>query len=414
MSLYPTTVLDATTAASGNNLIPSGTLLVIPIDMTVTQMTQIGLAQLSLTQDYSLRTWVSVYPDGMPIGGIFPILRFASLPFTIYIAGQTPPQNTGYGVLVTPGSYYLNILNLTNEANVLRFSQIDLASVFPIDGTAGTGLAGSVTTLAPVPSMGMAVPAYFTPSSGYWSQIIIDSPPVSGYVIMNPDSGPGGAYDATYAPVIAATQAAGLKVLGYVYSDYAGRSTGSIEVDIDSYNAWYNVDGIFIDQCSGLTADIAYYQGLVAYVGTFCVLNPGAIPADRTYMSMADSVCIFEDDYATYLTWMSPSWASSYPSSAITHLVYDCGDQANMAIAFGLAMAGNAGYVYITDDTLPNPWDTLPSYWSAELALLEATTPSSSPPAITSGSGRGVAGIIATALSRLIGGGSSGGHAGYP
>ena len=117
MSLYPTTVLDATTAASGNNLIPSGTLLVIPIDMTVTQMTQIGLAQLSLTQDYSLRTWVSVYPDGMPIGGIFPILRFASLPFTIYIAGQTPPQNTGYGVLVTPGSYYLNILNLTNEAN---------------------------------------------------------------------------------------------------------------------------------------------------------------------------------------------------------------------------------------------------------------------------------------------------------
>ena len=193
--------------------------------------------------------------------------------------------------------------------------------------------------------MGMAVPAYFTPSSGYWSQIIIDSPPISGYVIMNPDSGPGGAYDATYAPVIAATQAAGLKVLGYVYSDYAGRSTGSIEVDIDSYNAWYNVDGIFIDQCSGLTADIAYYQGLVAYVGTFCVLNPGAIPADRTYMSMADSVCIFEDDYATYLTWMSPSWASSYPSSAITHLVYDCGDQANMAIGDSvLAMAGNAGY----------------------------------------------------------------------
>ena len=158
MSLYPTTVLDATTAASGNNLIPSGTLLVIPIDMTFTQMTQIGLAQLSLTQDYSLRTWVSVYPDGMPIGGIFPILRFASLPFTIYIAGQTPPQNTGYGVLVTPGSYYLNILNLTNEANVLRFSQIDLALSSMIVGGCGAGLAGPV-----VPTR---VPSTFIGSAG--------------------------------------------------------------------------------------------------------------------------------------------------------------------------------------------------------------------------------------------------------
>ncbi len=28
------------------------------------------------------------------------------------------------------------------------------------------------------------------------------------------------------------------------------------------------------------------------------------------------------------------------------------------------AIAHNAGYVYVTDASLPNPYDTLPSYWS--------------------------------------------------
>ena len=30
----------------------------------------------------------------------------------------------------------------------------------------------------------------------------------------------------------------------------------------------------------------------------------------------------------------------------------------------------NAGYIYVTGDVLPNPWDTLPldSYWTNEIA----------------------------------------------
>jgi hypothetical protein len=27
-------------------------------------------------------------------------------------------------------------------------------------------------------------------------------------------------------------------------------------------------------------------------------------------------------------------------------------------------------HVYVTDDLMPNPWDTLPRYWSAELSEL--------------------------------------------
>jgi hypothetical protein len=30
----------------------------------------------------------------------------------------------------------------------------------------------------------------------------------------------------------------------------------------------------------------------------------------------------------------------------------------------------DVGYIYITDDDLPNPWDTLPGYFDALLAAL--------------------------------------------
>ena len=36
-----------------------------------------------------------------------------------------------------------------------------------------------------------------------------------------------------------------------------------------------------------------------------------------------------------------------------------------------LAVKRNAGYVYVTDDRGSNPWDTLPSYWTAEVDLVE-------------------------------------------
>lgn len=40
-----------------------------------------------------------------------------------------------------------------------------------------------------------------------------------------------------------------------------------------------------------------------------------------------------------------------------------------MQQAMALSKVRRAGWVYVTPDDLPNPWDTLPSeaYWTAEL-----------------------------------------------
>jgi hypothetical protein len=37
-----------------------------------------------------------------------------------------------------------------------------------------------------------------------------------------------------------------------------------------------------------------------------------------------------------------------------------------------LAASRNAGWIYVTDDTLPNPWDTLPAFWTNEVNYIRS------------------------------------------
>ncbi len=39
-----------------------------------------------------------------------------------------------------------------------------------------------------------------------------------------------------------------------------------------------------------------------------------------------------------------------------------------------LAAQRNVGYVYVTDETLPNPYGQLPSYWDQEVAAISAAS----------------------------------------
>ena len=48
-----------------------------------------------------------------------------------------------------------------------------------------------------------------------------------------------------------------------------------------------------------------------------------------------------------------------------------------------LAAVRHAGYAYVTDGTLPNPWDSVASYIAAEARLMATAPPSAH------GSGRG-------------------------
>jgi Spherulation-specific family 4 len=235
-----------------------------------------------------------------------------------------------------------------------------------------TVLVLGTSVMAAHAAQSIAVPAYFYPSypDPVWAQMQSAVPPVA-VAVMNPASGPGAAPDANYVSQIAAARAAGVAVLGYVTTSYATRPASAVEAEVDAYYAWYGVDGIFFDEAANTCPLQSYYAGLDTYVKAKgglgrTVINPG-INTPECFVTAADILLNFEGSFSAYQTWTPDGWEAGYDPSHFWHLVYGA-SAGQMPTAVLLSQSRGAGYVYVTDDGLPNPWDTLPPYWAAELA----------------------------------------------
>jgi hypothetical protein len=229
----------------------------------------------------------------------------------------------------------------------------------------------------------MAIPAYFAPGT-LWNQAIAGAPRVR-IMVMNPYNGPGAAFDSGYAAAVSNAQAAGIQVMGYVYTSYGTRATNDVRNDIDTYESWYHVDGIFLDEVSPYPAQLYYYQDVDAYIqaypGSTTILNPGVHP-DEAYMGVGDIVLSFEGNYATYNNSFSlPAWAKTYPSDRFWHVVWNTTQNQMKTAIEQRSRQRNAGLVYVTNDGGTNglnPYDTLPtpfSYWTNELNKLQGWCP---------------------------------------
>jgi hypothetical protein len=189
-------------------------------------------------------------------------------------------------------------------------------------------------------------------------------------MIANINNGPGTSIDPSYTSAIATAKAAGIKVFGYVYTNYGANSIASVEANITTWNTYYGVTNIFIDEVSTTAANEPYYQTLSNYVhqqttGSLTMLNPGTVP-DQSYMNAGDIIATFEGDYSTYESTTFPSWLSTYPANRFYNIIYNVPDQTTMTAVLTKTVQNNVGYVYITNDILPNPYDTLPPYLSVE------------------------------------------------
>jgi hypothetical protein len=289
--------------------------------------------------------------------------------------------------------------------------------------TAFGSLPGQASAAAGVQHL--AVPAYFNPAdaagSGFWTQIDQSGSGV-GIAVANPSNGPGSAVDSGYASAVDAASGAGVKVLGYVDTGYFGTTgrttrdgqtsvaawTAQINADVANWYSWYGssgLGGIFFDDalgdCGTGNAHVNLYSGInsttkQAHPGAFTVDNPGS-PAESCYATAADVLVMFENTYSVYASWTAPDWELNYANpDKFWHLVYDTPAQADMDNAVALSKQRNAGYLYVTPDNLPNPWDTLPTgaYWSDELAKAGA--------AGSGGPGGGGTGCTTTAGSGAI------------
>ncbi|QDV38226.1 spherulation-specific family 4 protein [Tautonia plasticadhaerens] len=63
-------------------------------------------------------------------------------------------------------------------------------------------------------------------------------------------------------------------------------------------------------------------------------------------------------------------WFLQYRPRRFANLVYDVPTADDMEDALDKAIEDNAGYIFLTDDILSNPWDTLPAYWDEEVEAI--------------------------------------------
>ena len=223
----------------------------------------------------------------------------------------------------------------------------------------------------------LSIGLYSYPPSLFWSDAIAAAP-TTGIIIANVDSGPGTGYESNFGDVYAEAAAAGILVIGYVYTSYAARSEADVEADIVSWYSFYgaSLGGIFFDEVEATTGNETYYTALVDYVhtnhaGSTVQLNPGVIPAEA-YLStpIGDIIQVCEDTFANFPGDASaaPTWLFDYPSSQIAITCNTCPTETDMAEVIGLSQtAFNAKYVWVTAD---NIYAAEPDYFDAEVALL--------------------------------------------
>ncbi len=217
------------------------------------------------------------------------------------------------------------------------------------------------------------VPAYFYASSD-WTQAI-DTQPAPAVMLLNVDSGPGTSPLSHFQTLTKQAQAAGITVLGYSSTEYGAKPIASVEGEINDYKAWYGVNGIFLDLTQGTSGELSYYQQLANYIranvpGGVVWLNVGAYP-DQSFMSVANTVMVFEGSYSSYVSDQVPSWVSQYSPSHFANVLYAT-PESDFDSAVNLSRTrSRAGFLFVTDlSGSGNPYGAMPSYWSQEAATI--------------------------------------------
>ena len=183
-----------------------------------------------------------------------------------------------------------------------------------------------------------------------------------------------------YQAAIGAARTAKIGLLGYVWTDYGKRSPAAVRAEINRWRNLYGITSIFLDEAAsklgttpGATNLIDYYRQLYSYIhasGGTVTLNPGVVP-NQQYLTVADTIVVFEGSAATYGTAQFPQWTLAAANSKIAHIVYAATAAQEGALVRRAHTLG-AGYICVTDDTLPNPYDSLPSYYVTERAQIGA------------------------------------------
>jgi hypothetical protein len=240
------------------------------------------------------------------------------------------------------------------------------------DSTTTSGAEGSSSSTGAAGSpAGTIIPLYTYPTDATWTTVAAlqtSYPEVEMVAIINPASGPGLALDPNYDAGIDMLQMAGVIVVGYVHTSYGARPLVDVEGDVSTYAAFYGqLDGIMFDEMSTVAGDAAYYSAVadaVADAGLSLTLgNPGTT-VPEALLGIFDTVFVYEGVGLPDPDALGVEGHDRSEFAVIPHAV------ATLDPEFVAAALERVGFVYVTDDVLPNPWDTLPTYFDELVAAL--------------------------------------------
>ncbi len=262
---------------------------------------------------------------------------------------------------------------------------------------------GVTGTLAAA-TLDIVVPAYFYPnfSGSAWDRLTVAAQSgVRITAIMNPGSGPGTAVNSDYTRAINNFRSAGGIVLGYVPSGFLGDqveptstcrpATGNNYVIADivscaaQYEQFYSIDGIFVDEfgpplggatdAQVLSFYTSVYDGLKQVNSNWSIVgNPGTSANAGLLRSGArggaDRLVTFENASSAFANAPQNPALALVPAQSIINIIYGFNDPAALDSLIAQIAARNVGGIFITDDILPNPYDTLPDYFDAQVAAI--------------------------------------------
>jgi hypothetical protein len=218
---------------------------------------------------------------------------------------------------------------------------------------------------------GTIIPLYTYPTDPTWATVAslqTSYPEVDIIAIINPASGPGMAFDANYDAGIDMLQTAGVTVVGYVSTSYGTRPLADAQYDVALYADYYDqLDGIMFDEMSTVAEDAVYYEALehTAAVEFLDVTigNPGTTVPEEL-LGIFDTILIYEavglpDPDTLGIPGHAPEEFAVIPHGVPV-----------LDGAFIPAALEHVQFIYITDYTLPNPWDSLPSYFDELVGAL--------------------------------------------
>lgn len=244
----------------------------------------------------------------------------------------------------------------------------------------GCGTAGPEHEEAPLVAggnkSGCLVPLYAYPTDPSYARLIAlkeQASTVPVLAVINPGTtGAGPRRDPAFADGITRLGRAGIEVAGYVSLGYGARTRGEVESELAHYRAWYPaIHTIFYDEVAtdesalpehAKLVDVAHAQGFDRVLA-----NPGTTPPPAL-AELFDVTVVYESPGLPSLELLA-QLGDTVAAGKLAALAYDV---AALDGDYLLDAVRHVSYVFVTDDVLDNPYDTLPPYLHALLTQLES------------------------------------------